>query len=84
MSMAGGVMRMRVLPQGLEIPAGRTVTLGPGGDHLMLEGLTRAFRVGESVPVELRFSRVGEIKVVFRVSQSGPSPDSGMAGMKMP
>jgi len=84
MSMSGGVMRMRALPQGLEIPAGRTVTLGPGADHLMLEGLTRAFRSGESVPVLLKFSRAAEVKVAFRVSESGPTPSADMGRMKMP
>jgi copper(I)-binding protein len=84
MSMAGGVMRMRVLPEGLGIPAGRTVTLGPGGDHLMLEGLTRAFRPGQRVPVRLTFSRAGEVTVAFLVSETGPLPGAGMGKMKMP
>jgi copper(I)-binding protein len=84
MSMDGGVMRMRVLTQGLEVPAGRTVVLRPGGDHLMLEGLTRAFRPGESVPMGLKFLRAGEVKVAFRVFESGPSSDGDMARMKMP
>jgi len=84
MSMSGGVMRMRVLSQGLVIPAGRTVTLGPGGDHLMLEGLTRAFRPGQSVPVRLRFSRAGEVTLTFLVSASEPASGGDMGRMKMP
>ena len=39
MKMDGNVMRMRALDGGLEIPAGATVTLAPGGFHLMLMGL---------------------------------------------
>jgi copper(I)-binding protein len=83
MSMSGGVMRMRALSQGLDIPGGRAVTLGPGGDHLMLEGLTRAFRPGQSLPVRLRFARAGDVKVAFQVSQSEPSSEAGMGKMKM-
>jgi len=83
MSMSGGVMRMRTLPQGLDVPAGRTVTLGPGGDHLMLEGLTRTFRPGEVVAMRLNFSRAGHVKVSFRVAQSEPTASGDMARMKM-
>ncbi|MFX5085066.1 copper chaperone PCu(A)C, partial [Acinetobacter baumannii] len=40
--MEDGVMRMRPLPGGVPLPPGETVTLGPGGTHLMLVGPTRA------------------------------------------
>jgi copper(I)-binding protein len=43
MSMEGGVMRMRPLAA-MDIPAGQTVTLSPGGTHIMLLGLTRPLR----------------------------------------
>ena len=38
MSMDGGVMRMRKLEDGLPLPAGETVALKPGAEHLMLIG----------------------------------------------
>src|ERR1051326_1551640 len=38
MTMEGGIMKMRPLA-GLDLPAGQTVTLKPGGDHIMLVGL---------------------------------------------
>jgi copper(I)-binding protein len=84
MSMSGGVMRMRVLSHGVDVPAGRTVTLAPGGDHLMLEGLTRAFRPGQSVQVQLKFLRAGAVTVMFLVSESGRSSGADMGKMKMP
>src|SRR5471032_1431700 len=34
MSMDGGIMKMRELPGGLPIDAGKTVSLAPGGYHL--------------------------------------------------
>ena len=39
MKMDGNVMKMRELEKGLEIPAGATVTLKPGGYHIMFMGL---------------------------------------------
>ena len=37
--MSGGVMRMRRTEQ-IDVPAGETVSLEPGGDHIMLIGLS--------------------------------------------
>ncbi len=50
-----GVMRMREVTGGLEIPAGGGVELRPGGYHLMLLDLARPLRSGETIPVTLRF-----------------------------
>lgn len=54
MRMDGDVMIMRAIP-GIELPAGRTVALEPGGYHLMLLGLRRPLRAGEAVPLRLTF-----------------------------
>jgi periplasmic copper chaperone A len=53
MSMQGDVMRMRALPQGLELPAGKAVVLKPGGYHVMLMDLKQPLKTGEMVPVTL-------------------------------
>ncbi len=53
-----GVARMRQT-DAIEIPAGESVTLQPGGTHIMLIELTRDLREGEEVPVTLHF-RSGE------------------------
>jgi len=52
MAMEGNVMKMRAV-SGLELPAGRPVSLKPGGYHLMLLDLKKPLRMGESVPVTL-------------------------------
>lgn len=52
MTMDNGVMKMRQLEY-LVLPAKQPVTLGPGGDHLMLFGLKHAFKVGDKVPLTL-------------------------------
>jgi copper(I)-binding protein len=82
MSMAGGVMRMRLLPQGFAIAPGATLTLSPGGDHLMLIGPKRPFKVGDHIPATLNFAHAGEVKVYFNV-QDGPETGKSMPGMDM-
>lgn len=54
MQMEGGVMKMREHGQ-LEVPAGQTVELAPGGLHLMLLGLKKPLVAGESVTVKMTF-----------------------------
>jgi hypothetical protein len=74
MSMAGMVMQMRPLA-GLDIPAGRPVTLKPGGEHIMLLGLDRPLQEGESFPLTLNFERAGPLSVtavVQKLSATGP------------
>jgi periplasmic copper chaperone A len=55
MSMDDGVMRMRQLPDGLALPAGESVALKPGAEHLMLMGPTGAFDEGGEVSLTLTF-----------------------------
>jgi copper(I)-binding protein len=74
----GDVMRMREVPA-IDVPPGQTVTLRPGGLHLMLIGLNRALRQGETVPVTLRFERAGEVRVEFAVQAAGARAPAGPA-----
>jgi copper(I)-binding protein len=37
----------------IDLPAGKTVELAPGGYHVMLMGLTRQLKEGETVPLTL-------------------------------
>lgn len=53
MSMAGDVMKMRALPAGLSLPAGKVVELKPGGYHVMLMDLKQPLKAGDTVPVTL-------------------------------
>ena len=57
MSMDDGVMRMRQLTDGLALPAGETVALKPGAEHLMLMSPTAAFDEGGEVSLTLTFER---------------------------
>ena len=52
MRMEGDVMRMRAVA-GLDLPAGSTVELKPGGYHVMLMDLKKQLQDGEVVPLTL-------------------------------
>jgi periplasmic copper chaperone A len=53
MALEGDMMRMRALPNGIALPAGKAVELKPGGLHVMLMDLKRPLADGELVPVTL-------------------------------
>jgi copper(I)-binding protein len=80
-STAGGVMRMRPIAGGLLVPPGGTVTLSPGGDHLMFIGPKRPFKIGDHIPATLTFEHAGSVKVEFYVEE--PAASGAMAGMTM-
>jgi periplasmic copper chaperone A len=70
-----GVMRMR--PAGpVEVPAGGTVTLQPGGLHVMLIDLQRDLVAGERLSVTLQFERAGDLRVDAEVRAPMPAPMS--------
>jgi copper(I)-binding protein len=50
----GAVMRMRPVGK-LALPAGGTLTMAPGGLHIMLLRLKRALHPGDTVPLTLTF-----------------------------
>lgn len=53
----GNQMVMHMHPVGyFEIPSNGRLALKPGGRHLMLEGLKRPLKLGEKIPLLLRFS----------------------------
>jgi hypothetical protein len=54
MALDNNVMRMRPVP-GLELAAGRTVELKPGGYHVMLMSLKAQVKGGDAVPITLVF-----------------------------
>ncbi len=77
MKMNGEVMTMRAVKT-LDLPAGKTVVLAPGGLHLMLMDLKQPLLAGSSVPLTLLLqdSRGVQRRVQTRllVSPSAPAP----------
>ena len=76
MRITGGVMQMRPLPDGVEVPAGGEVALKPGGTHLMFLGLKRPLKEGESFAGTLTFERAGSVDATFKVERAGASSPS--------
>ena len=85
MTMANGVMKMRRLAGGLEIKPGQTVTLKPGGYHIMFVGMKRQLKQGEHFKVTLQFAKAGKVAVDFVTEGLGAMHGNmhGMPGMKM-
>jgi len=71
MGVKDGVMTMRPVSGGLEIPAGGKVALKPGGYHLMFIGLKRQPKQGEKFPATLTFEKAGSVTVEFAVEGMG-------------
>jgi copper(I)-binding protein len=94
MTMEGSVMKMRQV-DGVDLPAGKPVTLKPGGYHIMLTGLAKPLEAGQSFPLTLDFAKAGKREVtvsVQKVGAMGPGNQAGgetgngmtMPGMDMP
>ncbi len=81
MAVNDGVMTMRQLPDGLEIPAGEKVELKPGSYHLMFMGLKSQPKKGEKFAGTLTFEKAGTIEVEFAVdAMGGKTEDHGSNG----
>ena len=61
------IMKMRVLKDGIEIPAGKEVLLKPGGLHIMFKELSKPMIKGKKEKVILYFKKNGKIIVKFAV-----------------
>ena len=73
MRMQGDVMQMREI-DAIDLPAGKTVELKPGGLHLMFVGLKAPFAPGQKIPVKLRFEKAGEVSVEMSVDSAVAPP----------
>ncbi len=72
MAMDGNVMRMRPI-DAIDVPAGGTVELQPGGRHVMFMGLSQPLRAGTRFPLTLRFEKAGELQVEVDVAVQAPT-----------
>ncbi len=78
MTMDGGIMRMRELPDGIPVPAKSVVELKPGGLHIMFIGLKGSFKPGQTVRLALRFEKAGTVNVSLPVRPVGAQSGGGM------
>lgn len=75
MSMNDGVMKMRPLPNGVEIKPGETVEFKPGGYHLMFMDIRLPFKQGDTIKATLQFEKAGSLDVKFIVRALGATND---------
>ena len=66
----GEVVKMREV-KSLDIPAGGTRKLEPGGTHLMLIELAQPLKQGERFRLRLRFERAGDLEADVEVRALG-------------
>ena len=62
MTMENDVMKMFPVDY-MELPAGGSLELKPGGKHIMLIGLHEMLEVGQTAMVVLEFEKAGEMTV---------------------
>lgn len=82
MKMDGDVMKMRAVQGGLDLPAGKSVELKPGGYHVMLMDLKLPLQKDTTVPLTLTFkdAKGTETKTEVKVPVSTAAPTSAAHG----
>lgn len=84
MKMEGDVMKMRAIPGGLDLPAGKAVELKPGGYHVMLMDLKSPLAKDSTVPLTLVFkdAKGAESKLELKVPVLANAPGGKAADGK--
>ena len=81
---ANGVMRMMEVPEGFPIPAHGEHALARGGDHIMMLGLRKELKQGDTFTMTLTFKNAGDVTVEVPVDLKRMGPMGAPAsGMKM-
>jgi copper(I)-binding protein len=84
MTMDNGVMKMRPVEGGLAIKPGETVTLKPGGFHMMLVNLKAPLQQGKTIEAMLKVDDGRTVEVEFPVAAIGaPAPGTTAGGGMM-
>lgn len=71
-SMMHGSMAMMQPVAQVPVPAAGSVTFAPGGYHLMFLEVTRALKVGDTLPATLTFASGAKVKATFVVGLTPP------------
>lgn len=82
MKMDGDVMQMSEIEGGINVPAGETITLQPGGLHIMLMQMPGGLAEGQTHEMTLVFEKAGEIEVSFEVKPRSMIIEMLGSGMK--
>lgn len=65
-----GVSHMNML-ESLPLPAGKPVAMKPNGRHIMLTGMKRQLKEGETFPLTLHFEHAGDATIEVMVHAAG-------------
>jgi hypothetical protein len=72
--MEGDVMKMSPISS-IEVPAGGSVNLEPGGKHIMLINLKQQLTPGEKIKLILNFEKSGQKTIEAEIREMGASMD---------
>ena len=75
MAMIDGEMKMQEVDGGLVVPAGKSVVLEPGGDHLMLMMLTSDIVAGGTIEVLFDFDGAEDITLTDVIAKPAEGGD---------
>ena len=75
MAMIGGEMKMQEIDGGLVIPAGQSVVLEPGGNHLMLMMLASDVLAGDTIEVLFDFDGADDLTLTDVVAKPAEGGD---------
>jgi periplasmic copper chaperone A len=81
-----GLMAMREINR-IEVPAGATIPLSPGGYHIMVKQLTKNLKTGNTLPIDLSFASGAKASLALPVvdnprSQTNGKHDEDVGGHK--
>lgn len=71
MATVNGIMTMRPMDTGVEVPAGGKVEFKPGGFHIMFMELKQPLKQDERLKGTLTFEKAGPVEVEFKVESIG-------------
>ncbi|AQS41120.1 MAG: Hypothetical protein BHV28_04070 [Candidatus Tokpelaia hoelldobleri] len=78
MEMKDGLMKMRPMPEGVEIAPGAEISFKPGSYHIMFMNIARPLEQGKNFKGRLIFEKAGTVEVDFAIdSAAAKTPSHG-------
>ena len=69
---------MGIVVERIDLKAGEKIEMKPGqGYHIMLMGLKKPLKAGDSFPMQLSFRKAGKVQLTVTVMEAGTVSKSG-------
>lgn len=81
--MENGIMKMRHVAGGVDIPTKSDVAFESGGLHLMVFGLDKGLQKGDEFPLKIMFEKAGMIEIKARLQGMKPMKHGDHSGHDM-